>query len=166
MAAVLTLLLAATPAMAQMMGNPDQHMTQQQQQRMPQQQNYPYQMNPNMMGGYGYGMGPQMMGGYGYGMGPQMMGGYGMGPQMMGGYGYGMGPQMMGSCGLHQPYYGSTEDYTKFLDDTKDQRRKMHALMFEYGETARSPNPDKEKLQKMEKEMNELRTEIFNFKTK
>jgi len=42
----------------------------------------------------------------------------------------------------------------------------MHDLMFEYGEAARSPEPDKEKLQKMENEMNELRTEIFNYKTK
>ena len=120
-------MLAATPAMAQMMGNPGQHMTQQQQQ----------QYNPQMMDGYG------------------------------------MGPQMMGSCGMHMPfggmsgpYFSSNEEFTKFLDNTKDLRRKMHALMFEFSEAARSTDPDKEKLQAIVKEMNELRTEIFNYKIK
>ena len=113
--------------MAQMMGNPGQHMTQQQQQ----------QYNPQMMDGYG------------------------------------MGPQMMGSCGMHMPfggmsgpYFSSNEEFTKFLDNTKDLRRKMHALMFEFSEAARSTDPDKEKLQAIVKEMNELRTEIFNYKIK
>ena len=92
--------------------------------------------------------------------------GYGMGPQMMGNHGYGMGPQMMGGCGAQQPYFNSTEEYGKFMNDTRDTRRKMHDLMFEYGEAARSPEPDKEKLEKMGKEMNELRTQLFNYKTK
>lgn len=197
----LTLLLATTPAMAQMMEG-GQHMYQQKQET-PQQQNNPNQMNPSMMGGYGYGMGPGMMGGYGgygmgpqmmggYGMGPQMMGGYGMGPQMMGGYGYGMGhhmmrgygmgPQMMGGygmghhmmggygmhspyCGGQGPYFKSQEEYTRFLDETQNTRRKMHNLMFDYGEAQRRQEPDREKLQAMEKEMNELRNEISNYKT-
>jgi len=72
----------------------------------------------------------------------------------------------MGCCGMRQPYFGSTGNYGKFMEDTKETRRKMHDLMFEYGEAARSPEPDKEKLQKMENEMNELRTEMFNYKTK
>jgi len=154
-----------------------------------------YGMHPGMMGGYGYGMGPQMMGGYGYGMHPNMMGGngmghhmmggygmhpnmmggygYGMHPGMMGGYGYGMGPQMMGGCGMHSPYggyqgpnYKSNEEYGKFLNDTRDKRRKLHDLMFDYSEARHSPEPDREKLQDMEKEMNELRTEIFSYKAK
>jgi hypothetical protein len=202
MAATFALLLAAAPAMAQMMGSTGQHMMQQQQQQVPpQQQHNPYQMNPGMMGGYGmgpqmmgnygYGMGPQMMGGYGYGMHPNMMGGsgmhpnmmggYGMHPNMMGGYGYGMGPQMMGGWGhnpMHHmggwgtpqctqgPQYKSSEEYTKFMDETRDERRKLHNLMFDYGEVMRSPEPDREKLQDMEKEINELRTEIFNYKAK
>jgi len=173
MALVLGLLLAATPSLAQkgggyggygmgpgMMGN------------------YGYGMGPGMMGNYGYGMGPGMMGGYGYGMGPGMMrgyGGYGMGPGMMGGYGYGMGPGMMGgygygtcpNCGYYQgQQFKSKEDYSKFLDATKEQRRKLHDMMFEYNEEMRSPYPDREKLSKMEKEIDELRSEIFNYKVK
>ena len=177
----LTLLLDTTPAMAQMMEG-GQHMYQQKQET-PQQQNNPNQMNPGMMGGYGhgmgpgmmggyggYGMGPGMMGGYGYGMGHNMMRGYGMGPQMMGGYG--MGHHMMRGYGMHSPYCGgkgpyfkSQEEYTRFLDETKNTRRKMHNLMFDYGEAQRRPEPDREKLQAMEKEMNELRNEISNYKT-
>jgi hypothetical protein len=212
MLAGLALILAAAPAMAQMM-NPGQHMTQQQQAAMQQQQaamqqqqqgtqqqQYynPYQMNPGMMGGYGYGMGPQMMGGSGYGMGPQMMGGYGYGmhPNMMGGYGYGMHPNMMGGYGyygmhpnmmegrghhgMHQMMsgwgmppctglqgpYKNNEEYAKFLDDTREDRRKLHSLMFDYGEAMRSPEPNKEKLQEMEKEMFELRDKLSTDKTK
>jgi hypothetical protein len=146
---------------------------------------YGYGMHPGMMGGYGHGMGPNMMGGYGYGMGPQMMGGYGYGmhhPGMMGGYGYGMGPQMMGGWGhhgMHHPGGGwrtppctqgsqfkSSEEYTKFMDDTRDERSKLHTLMFEYGEAMRSREPDREKLQDMEKEIFELRSKIFSQKTK
>jgi len=171
LATCLAILLSAIPVMAQ------------QQQKVPPQQQY-YPMNPGMMGGYGgYGMGPGMMGGYGgyggYGMGPGMMGGYGgygMGPGMMGGYGgYGMGPGMMGNygygicplCGGTQgPNFRSGEDYAKFLAQTKEQRQKLNSLMFEYNEELRSPNPDREKLAKMEKEIDGLRNEIFNYKSK
>jgi len=38
--------------------------------------------------------------------------------------------------------------------------------MFEYNEEMRSPNPDTEKLTKMGKEIDELRSEIFNYKVK
>jgi len=161
MLVVMILLLAAVPSMAQNPGYGG------------------YGMGPGMMGGYGYGMGPGMMGNYGYGMGPGMMGGYGgygMGPGMMGGYGgYGMGPGMMGNygygrcpnCGAYQgQQFKSNEDYSKFLDDTKDQRKKLHNLMFEYNEEMRSANPDEEKLAKMGKEIDELRSEIFNYKIK
>ena len=181
MTAGLALILAATPAMAQMM-NPGQHMTQQQamhqqqaamqqQQQGTQQQQYynPYQMNPAMMGGYG--MGPQMMGGYG--MHPNMMGGYGYGmhPNMMGGWGHHGMHQMMGGYGMPpctglQGPYKTNEEYTKFLDDTREERRKLHSLMFDYGESMRSPEPDKEKLQEMEKEIFELRDKISTYKTK
>ena len=172
----IVLLLSATPTMAQMMGY-GQHMYQQQQ-APPQQQYNPNQGHPGMMGGYGgYGMGPGMMGNYGYGMGPGMMGGYGgygMGPGMMGGYG--MGPGMMGdyggygtcpNCGAYQgQQFRSKEDYSKFLDDTKEQRKKLHDMVFEYNEEMRSPDPDREKLSKMGKEIYELRKEIFNNKSK
>ena len=142
LATCLAILLSAIPVMAQ-----------QQQQVPPQQQYYP--MYPGMMGGYGgYGMGPGMMGGYG---------GYGMGPGMMGNYGYGICPLCGGTRG---PNFKSNEDYSKFLDQTKEQRQKLNSLMFEYNEELRSPSPDREKLAKMEKEINELRNEIFNYKSK
>jgi hypothetical protein len=171
MAAGLALILAAPSAMAQMM-NPGQHMTQQQQmmqqqmqqqQQGTQQQQYynPYQMNPAMMGGYGYGMHPNMMGGYGHGMHPNMMGGWGHHGmhQMMGGSG------MPPCTGLQGPYK-SSEEYTKFLDDTREERRKLHSLMFDYGEAMRRPEPNREKLQEMEMEIFELRDRLFTYKTK
>lgn len=80
MAAGLIALLAAVPAIAQMM-TPGLHMMQQQ--APPQQQHNPYMMYPGMMGGYGYGMGPYVMGGCGT---PHPMH-----HGMMGGYGWGMG---------------------------------------------------------------------------
>ena len=150
MVVCLAILLAAFPAMAQQMMDEGQ----QQQQSAPQQY-YPNQMYPGMMGGYGgYGMGPGMMGGYG---------GYGRGPGMMGNYGYGVCPQ----CGrMGGPNFNSNEEYTNFLNQTKEQRKKLNNLMFEYNEEINSPNPDREKLAKMEKEIDELRSEIFNYKTK
>ena len=137
----LTLLLATAPAMAQMMG-PGQMMGGQQTQQSAQTGGgyYPQYMNPGMMGGYG--MGPGMMGGYG---------------------GYGTCP----NCGAYQgQQFKSNEDYSKFLDETKEQRKKLHEMMFEYNEEIRSPNPDREKLSNMEKEIYELRNEIFNYKSK
>jgi len=159
---VMTLLLAAIPSMAQ---NPDYGGYGMGPGMMGGYGGYGYGMGPGMMGGYGgYGMGPGMMGGYGYGMGPGMMGGYGMGPGMMGGYGgYGTCP----NCGAYQgQQFRSKEEYSKFLDDTKERRKKLHDMMFEYNEEMRSPNPDREKLSKMEKEIYELRNEIFNYKSK
>jgi hypothetical protein len=175
----LAVLLAVAPAMSQQM------MSDEQQQASPGQQynqnrmypGYGYGMGPGMMGGYGgyggYGMGPGMMGGYGgYGMGPGMMGGYGgygMGPGMMGGYGgYGMGPGMMGGYppygGYQGPQFRSNQEYSEFLNQTKEQRQKLHNLMFEYNEELRSPEPDRQKLQELEKEIYELRNEIANYK--
>ena len=152
-----------------MMQQQQQQIMQQQQAQAAQQQYPPYGMHPNMMG-YG--------GGYGYPMGQHMMGSYGMHPGMMGGYGY---PPMMGPGWGHNPMhrmggwnppctqgpkYGSAEDHTKFMDDTREDRRKLHNLMFDYGEAQRSPEPDREKLQAMQKEIFELREKIFSQKFK
>ena len=52
------------------------------------------------------------------------------------------------------------------MDETRDERRKLHNLMFDYGEVMRSPEPDREKLQDMQKEIQELRNKIFSYKTK
>ena len=184
----LALMLAAVPAMAQMMGSGQQMMEQQQvQQTAPTtgRQYYPQYMNPGMMGVYGgYAMGPGMMGG-GYGYGPGMMGGgygygmhqgmmggyggYGMGPGMMGGYGYGMGPQMMGSCGMGPGMMGyySPEQYEKqfkenqkFFDETKELRKKMHSLKFDFAEAQRNPATKREDLEKMNNEMENIWKQI------
>jgi len=115
-------------------------------------------MQPGMMGGYG--MGPGMMGGCG--MSPGMMGGgYGMGPGMMGG-GYGMGPGMMGGYGMGQgtPGPADPEKYQKFLDETKESRKKLHDLRFEYSELMRNPKGTMKDKMQMEKKMFELQQEL------
>jgi hypothetical protein len=188
----LMLLLAAAPAISQMMGNsrmmgdqggqPGPQMMEQQVSPPGGQFYNPY-MNPNMMSGYGYGMGPQMMGGYGYGMMPNMMGGYGygMGPQMMGGYGYGMGPSMMGTgqhpcitggygygmgpgmMGYNSPeqYEKQFKEYQQFLDETKDLRKKLHTLKFDYAEARRNPDTRREDLEKLNAEMERTWKQIY-----
>jgi hypothetical protein len=184
-----TLLLAAAPAMAQMMGSDQdarsnqQMMNQQQMQQIPQAggQNYSQYMNPGMMGGYGmgpgmmggHGMGSGMMGGYGMGpgmmggcgMGSGMMGGYGMGHGMMGGYGYGVGPQMMNPEAEKQ-YKEYNEKNNRFLDDTKELRKELHSLKFEYHEALRSTPEPNDKLDKMRREMFDLQLKISNKRQK
>jgi hypothetical protein len=147
-------LLAATPGMAQQMMGSGQMMGGQEtaagQQMTGQEQAAPNLMYPGMMRGYGYGMGPGMMGGYGYGMGPGMMGGYGCG----------MGPGMMG--------YYSPDEYEKefnknqaFLDATKDLRKKLHSLRFDYAEAVRNPATKQEDLIKMNEEMESILKQIY-----
>jgi hypothetical protein len=180
----IAIMLAAVPAMAQMMGSGQQMMEQQQvQQTDPATggQNYPQHMNPGMMGGYGYG--PGMMGG-GYGYGPGMMAGaYGMGPGMMGG-GYGYGPGMMAGAygyGMHHGMmsgygcgmgpgmmgYYSPEQYEKqfkknqkFLDETQGLRKKLHTLKFDFAEARRNPATKPEDLEIMNTEMESIWKQI------
>ena len=167
----IALMLAAVPAMAQMMGSGQQMMEQQQvQQSDPATggQNYPQHMNPGMMGGYGYGpgmmgggygMGPGMMGGgvYGYGMHHGMMGGYGMGPGMMGGCG--MGPGMMGYYSPEQ-YEKQFKENQKFLDETQGLRKKLHTLKFDFAEARRNPATKPEDLEIMNTEMESIWKQI------
>ena len=181
----LMLLLAAAPAMAQMMGGGQQMMDQQQMQQTAPTggQNYPQYMNRGMMGGYGmgsgmmgggygcganpgtkgghhgYGMNPGMMGGYGMGSG--MMGGHGMGSGMMGGYGYGRGSQMM-SPETEKQYKEYNEKTNQFLDETRELRKDLHSLKFEYHEALRSTTGPSEKLDKMRREMFDLHLKINN----
>jgi hypothetical protein len=133
-------------------------------------------MNPGMMGGgYGYGMGPGMMGGgygcgvnpdtmgghHGYGMHQGMMGGYGMESGMMGGYGYGSGSQMM-SPETEKQYKEYNEKTNQFLDETRELRKDLHSLKFEYHEALRSTTGPSEKLDKMRREMFDLHLKINN----
>ena len=110
---------------------------------------------PNMMG---YGMGSQMMGGYG--MMTNMMG-HGMGPQMMGNYGYGMGGQMM-SPEAEKQYKEYNKKTNQFLDETKELRKELHSLKFNYHEALRSTQEPSEKLDKMRREMFDLHQKIYN----
>jgi hypothetical protein len=123
-----------------------------------------------MMGGHGMGSG--MMGGQGMGsgmmescqemMGSGMMGGDGMGAMhhnmmgMMDGMGgmdgYGSMQKMMG--------FKSSEEFEKFLEDTKEQRRKLHDMRFEYVEKRRQPETTIGELKKMKQEMADLTKQI------
>lgn len=134
----------------------------------PAPQDMPDMMYPGMMGGYG--MGPGMMGGYG--MGPGMMGGCGMGPGMMGNYGYGMGPGMMGPYGCGKQMRGdckgmgrgqSKEDHEKFrkvMDETRELRRKLYMMKFDYREMLRNPDTTLKDKMEMEKAMFDLQQQI------
>jgi hypothetical protein len=127
---------------------------------------------PGMMGYGGYGMGQGMMGygmnpGTGYGgcdmHGPGM--GYGMNRGMMGYGGYGMGHHQMMHGGSGMMGYGAsgenTEQYKKFMDETLDLRKKMHDKKFEYFEALRNPQTTQGDLMKMQKEMGEIQSEIY-----
>jgi len=158
------LVLSAGAADAQMMdGNQAmmQEYGKQQREAMLSQEEAPYMMYPQMMGGYGpgsctngsYGMAPGMMG---FGMGPNMMRGYGMGPNHHGGMmgRYGLGPGNMKG-------FRSSEQYDAFMDATKELRKKMHSLRFEYGEMMRDPKTTMGDLRKKEREMFELQQQIL-----
>jgi hypothetical protein len=130
-------------------------------------------MGPGMMGGgmMGYGMHPGMMG-----MGQGMMGGMhgmmgsGMGQGMMGPgmMGYGMGQGMMGQgqgmmgYGDPEEYKKYVDDHNKYMDDTKDLRRKFHNLKFEYSEALRNPKTETKTLTKIEKEMRGIQNKMFD----
>ncbi len=126
-------------------------------------------------GGYGTGGGYGMMGpGYGMGGGYGMMGpGYGMGGGygMMGpGYGMGGGYGMMGYGGYSCPGYGwnrgqngwNNERTQKFLNDTVQLRKQLNDKEFMYREALRNPNTTRENLAKIEKDIIDLRTQIYN----
>ena len=90
---------------------------------------------------------------------------YGMYPGMMGGYGYGMGPGMMG--------YNSPEQYEKqlkenqdFLNETKELRKKMHTLRFDYAEALRNPETNKKDLERLNAEMESILKQIYEKKHK
>ncbi|MFA6283458.1 MAG: periplasmic heavy metal sensor [Desulfurivibrionaceae bacterium] len=102
-------------------------------------------MAPGMMGGK-MGQGGMMGGGMG-----GMMGGKGM-CGMMGGMGGGMMGPGMGTL--------SPEAQQKFLDATKDLRKKLHDKQFEYGEAARNPKADKKEILKKRKELWDIQQKI------
>ena len=96
-----------------------------------------------MMGG-GMGMKGNMMGSGMMG-GKQMMGPGMMGPMMMG---PGMGMQNM-------------KRYNRFMNKTKDLRRKLYDMGFDYGEAMRNPKTTIGDLQRMRQEMGKLQRQIM-----
>ncbi len=95
---------------------------------------YPCHTEKGMMGHSGYGM-----------MGMGHMGGM-MGTGHMGGYGM-------------KDY--KPEARQKFMDETKDLRRQLHNKKFEYFEAMRKPEPDRETVTKLEKEIRDLQWDIY-----
>jgi len=158
-----TFILAGTPQ-AQQTGDSQTH--------HPSQQQTDKQQKPDtggMMGGQGMGMmggqGMGMMGGQGMGMmGGQGMGmmGRGMGSGMMHGGMNQMNRNMMAECGWvpGMKTFTSPENHTQFLEDTKELRRNLYNLRFEYGEKARNPETTIGELQKMEEQMSDLQKQI------
>lgn len=49
---------------------------------------------------------------------------------------------------------------------TKEERKNLHGLIFDFGEAMRSHEPDRKKLQAIETEINEQRIKILTAKVK
>lgn len=107
----------------------------------------------------------KMGGGYGgYMTGPGRMGGGYQGNMM----GPGMGaPDMMGDrygdCPCSQWFgqdYQRNDQYQKFMEETRNLRRKLNEKQFEYKELRRNPNSKTEQISSLEKEIIELQRQL------
>ncbi len=111
---------------------------------------------------YGMGM-PGMTMPMGYpGAAAAPYGGYGYGPGYMMGLGmmrFGMGPGMIRGLGM-SGYIGH-EAVQKFLDETKELRKQLHDLMFDYAEILRQPKIDREKRIEIENKIQALRQQVY-----
>jgi hypothetical protein len=83
--------------------------------------------------------------------------GYGLGPGMMH-QGWGRGPGMMGRG---KADYRQDAECQMFLNDTVEERRKLHEKRFEYSEAYRDPKTTDEEMMKLEQEIEELRSRII-----
>ena len=161
--AVLAVTLAfSSGAGAQMTGSGTGMKQDDEQQRQSAQspQNMPEMLYSEMMV---YAMGPDMMDGEG--MGPGMMRGYGMGPDRMGGaYGYRHRMPRRGNC--YGFGYGPGRNpadqakFQKFLDETREMRKKLYDMRFDYREMLRNPDTTLKDKMDMERKMFELRQQI------
>lgn len=137
----------------------------QQQQSKVAGQEYPRHMRARgMYDNYGMMGGDYNMMGGGYGMplcstdaGQGMMGSYGMMPMM--GHN-GMMPMMGGFGMMHNFGYDNYKEYATFAKETRDLRKQLHNLMFDYGEARWNPDTTIGELNKMADEMYKLRQEI------
>lgn len=161
LAVVAIALLATVPVIAQTMGSggmqPGMMAERQQQMSNVPNQAYLRHMQANMMINSDYGMmgsGNNMMGG-GYGMTPCTTGGaYNMMSHN------GMMPMMGGLGMMHAQGFDNLKKYETFAKETRDLRKKLHNLMFDYGEARWNPSTTVGDLNKMAEEMNELRQDI------
>ncbi len=100
-----------------------------------------YEMGPGMMG-YGSMMGHGGMMGYGHMMGRGGMMGYGGGMGML--------------------YKLTPEQREQFFNATKDLRKKMYDLRFEYMELMHNPQSTPQDIAKLEKEMLEIKMKMLD----
>lgn len=88
---------------------------------------------------------------------------YNAGPGVMMGQGmmqFGMGPGMIRGVGAMG--YISSEAFQKFFDDTREARKELHNLMFDYAELLRKPEYDATERVKIENKLMELRQKVYN----
>ncbi len=103
---------------------------------------------------------------------PMMMNGCRMNPMMMSG----MGAMMSGNMGMMgsdmSPMMGfdpeqsengmkNYQKYQKFFNETRNERKQLNDMQFEYGEARWNQDTTIGELQKMRQKMNELRQEIY-----
>ncbi len=123
----------------------------------------PHQMRARMMNTNMADLsGPGMMDMHGRGM----MGNGMMAGNMMMGPGMGRGMMVQGQAGCMNMMGGasfnfSAEDQQKFMDETKDLRRKMHDMRFDYMEAMRNPDTKLGDLADMEQKMLDVRKELL-----
>lgn len=98
-----------------------------------------------------------------YGIGPGMAGGQGI--MGSGAYSIGLG-KMEGIYDYeksHRIVYQS-KACQKFLDENAELRKELHKKRFVYYEAIRDPKTTKEKIKKLEKELQDLKWEIYSNK--
>lgn len=88
---------------------------------------------------------------------------YNYGPGVMMGQGmmqFGLGPGMVRGVGVMG--YISTETFQKFFDETRELRKELNGLMFDYAELLRRPTVNQEERVKLENRIMELRQKVYD----
>ena len=118
--------------------------------------------NPSQYPGMGSGMMGRGMMGYGE---CGMMGSGHMGGRGMMGQGHMGGMMGQGGYGMRgydaETYEKYQENYQKFLDETASLRKKLHNKKFDYSEAIRNPDTTRATMLKIEKEILDLKWEIY-----
>ncbi len=111
----------------------------------------------------GMGMGYGWRGGRNYQLPGDYRGYYRSGPGVMMGQGmtqFGMGPGMIRGIGVMG--YIPSEAFQKFFKETRDLRKELNGLMFDYAEMLREPKQDPEKRIKLEGKIMALRQKVYD----